>query len=264
MFLAPWRGAADRGGPLPRALRVALLPCLLFLVPGAHAEVITVAAATNFAEPLAALGELFRRESGHRLVVSSGSSGQLYAQISHGAPYDIFLSADAERPERLEEEGKAVPGTRFTYALGILVLWRPSGSLTDGEAALREDAFLHLALANPRLAPYGLAARQTLEALGLWEPLQPRLVLGENVGQAYSLVATGNAPLGLIALSQIQHPGRQVRGGVWEVPEELHEPVVQDAVLLKDQPAAREFLDFLRSPRARQVIEAHGYSLPRH
>lgn len=238
-----------------------LVLCLVFLIPGAAAEEITVAAATNFAEPLAALRVLFEKQSGHRLVISNGSSGQLYAQIVNGAPYDVFLSADAGRPRRLEEEGKGIAGTRFTYAEGRLALWSPSASSLEGGKILHAGDFRHLALANPRLAPYGLAAQQTLERLGLWEPLAGSIVLGENIGQAYSLAATGNAELAFVALAQLRRPGRETQGGLWEVPADFHEPILQQAILLEEGTAARAFLGFLGSPEARELIAAYGYGL---
>lgn len=240
---------------------ITLLLGLSFLIPRAFAEEITVAVATNFAEPLAALRTLFEQQSGHRLVLSTGSSGQLYAQIVNGAPYQVFLSADDERPRRLEAAGRAVAHSRFTYAVGRLALWQRAAAEAPDARRLHAGDFRHLALANPRLAPYGLAARQTLERLGLWQDLADRIVLGENIGQTYALAATGNAELALVALAQLQRPGAPAPGAFWEVPAGLHDPILQQAILVKDGAAARAFLDFLRGAQAREIIQTHGYDL---
>jgi molybdate transport system substrate-binding protein len=219
-----------------------------------------VAVATNFAATARALGEAFRAASGHEAVVSDGSTGKLYAQIAGGAPFEVFLAADAERPRRLEAEGHAVAGTRFAYALGRLVLWSPDPARVTGPEALA-GAFRHLAIANPELAPYGAAAREVLARRGLWERLAPRLVRGEDVGQAYQFVATGNAELGFVALSQLA-PGA---GSRWLVPADAYTPVEQHAVLLapgRGDPAAAAFLAYLRGPDARARIERAGYGVP--
>ena len=174
-----------------------------------------------------------------------------------------FLAADEERPALLEEKGAALPGTRFTYAVGRLMLWSPRNDLVDPEAeVLKKDGFRHLAVANPRLAPYGLAAQNVLESLGLWQILQPRLVRGENIGQTFQFVFSGNAELGFVALSQYLGLDPARRGSVWLVPESMHAPIRQQAVLLVDDPIARAFLEFLQSPAAREVIRDHGYGLP--
>ena len=209
---------------------------------------------------------MFEQQSGHRLTVTTGSTGNLYAQITAGAPFQILLSADAGTPQRLEGEGGAVAGTRFTYAIGRLALWSSDGDRIgeDGRAALAAADLRHIAIANPDLAPYGLAAREALQNLGLWDSLQDKIVMGENIGQAHSLVATGNAQLGLVALSAVLSPRAATRGSHWIVPQELYTPIRQDAILLAagaDSEAARAFLDFLKSPEARQVIERYGYAI---
>jgi molybdate transport system substrate-binding protein len=241
-----------------------LCTCVAFLaaLPAGAAEV-SVAVATNFAEPLHALARAFATASGHTLRVSAGSSGKLYAQIVNGAPFEVFLSADQERTARLETAQQAVPGTRFTYAFGRLALWSPGdGALaSDAVAVLKAGAFRHVALANPDLAPYGLAARQTLERLGLWTALAPKVVMGQDAGQTFNLVATGNAELGFVALSQLRGQAKSAGGSFWVVPADLHAPVRQDAVLLRDSPAARAFLAFLRSPEALRIIEGFGYGV---
>lgn len=208
-----------------------------------------IAVATNFISVAERLKPDFEAGTGHSLTLSSGSTGQLYGQITNGAPYDALLAADQARPALLQNSG--LGHGQISYARGLLALWRPESPLN--EASLRGD-FAHLAIANPALAPYGLAARQALEALGLWESLQGRLVLGQNVGQAFALVASGNAELGLVAQSYAQAGGES-----WPVPEALYAPILQDAVLLGENPAAAAFLDYLRSPAAQAVIKAAGY-----
>lgn len=230
--------------------------------PAAAAEVL-VAVASNFADVAAALAVRFEAATGHAVVLSPGSTGRHFTQIKGGAPFAVFLAADAERPQRLEAEGLAVAGSRFTYAVGRLVLWSPRPGLVDADGAvLAAGSFAHLAIANPELAPYGQAAREALAALGLWDGLAPRLVRGENIAQAYQFVAGGAAELGFVALSQVRRPDRTAAGSLWEVPEGLHAPIVQQAVLLRDEPAARAFLEFLRGDEARAVIAAYGYGAP--
>jgi len=237
-----------------------LLLLLALLSSFARADDIHVAVAANFTAPLQELSELFARQSGHRVVASTGSSGKFYAQIRNGAPFDVLLSADDETPRRLEAEKAAVAGTQFTYALGRLVLWSAAGGLVDerGEV-LRTQRFRKLAIANPKLAPYGLAAQQAMTRLGVWDAARGRLVQGENIAQTFQFVASGNAELGFVALSQL---AGERKGSRWLVPSELHAPIRQDAVLLKQGPAGRAFLEFLRSAPARERIRAYGYELP--
>lgn len=256
--------------PMPDATRrrpgLVLLAVLLALaVPprSAGAAEALAAVAANFADTLAALRPVFTEATGHRLETTIGATGKLYAQIRAGAPFDLLLSADAETPAELESAGLAVPGSRFTYAYGRLVLWSadPHRIGADGRTALRAPDLRHVAIANPRLAPYGAAARAALKRLGLWTRLEDRIVLGQNVGQAQALAATGNAELAFVALSAATTTNR---GSHWAVPPDLYPPIRQDAALLRagaDNPAARAFLDFLKTPGARAVIARHGYGL---
>ena len=240
-----------------------LLGVLLCAAATRAAQPTRVAVASNFADALAAIAGRFETTTGQRVTLSSGSTGKHYAQIRNGAPFDAFFAADAQRPRLLEEEGLALPGSRFTYALGRLVLWSPEPGYVDPEAAvLARGSFRHLAIANPRLAPYGKAAQEVLQALGLWEQLGPRLVRGENISQAYQFVASGNAALGFVACSQVQRPGQPLRGSMWEVPQALYTPIRQQAVLLKDDAVARSFMAFVRSEPALNIIRDYGYDLP--
>jgi len=231
--------------------------------PTAEPEPVRVAVASNFADALAAIAGQFESETGYRLTLSSGSTGKHYAQIRNGAPFDAFFAADAQRPQLVEEQGLAVPDSRFTYALGRLVLWSPEPGYVDPEGAVLErGGFRHLAIANPRLAPYGKAAQEVLQARGLWERLGPRLVRGENIGQAYQFVSSGNAALGFVAWSQLQRPGQPPWGSLWKVPQALYTPIQQQALLLRDRPVARSFLAFVRSEPALKIIRDYGYDLP--
>ncbi len=237
-----------------------LFVAILLPAPLPAAEV-KVAVASNFAPVLEKLEPFFEKASGHTLTIISGATGNHYAQILHGAPFDVFLAADAERPRLLEQQGKALAGTRFTYALGKLVLWSADASCVDAEGAvLKGKSFEHLAIANPRLAPYGEAARQTLAALGVWDGVQGRLVLGDNIAQTLQFVQTGNAELGFVALSQVLDIGGT--GSHWEVPANLYEPIVQQGVLLKDTAAARAFIDFVGSEASKALIRGAGYEVP--
>ncbi len=238
---------------------------LLLLIPSACALAgsVHVATASNFSGTLQQLAAAFEKETGNAVKTSAASTGKLYAQIVNGAPYDLFLSADEARPERLEREGVAVAGSRFTYALGRLVLWAPERPF-EGEARvlLAADDVRRVAIANPNTAPYGAAARQVLEGMGLWQALEGRLVRGENIGQTFQFVASGGADMGFVAQAQLVDMPQ--RGYRWLVPQTLYRPIRQQAVLLKrgaDNAAACTFLDYLRSPQARAVIEAQGYGL---
>ena len=235
-----------------------------FLLAGnARAEEIHIAVASNFTATMQILAERFEKQSGHSVVLLPGSTGKHYAQIMHGAPFDAFFAADAERPALLEAGGRSLPGSRFTYAIGRLVLWSPDPELVDGDGAvLQSRAFRRLAIANPRLAPYGRAAQQFLESRRLWESLQPKLVRGENIGQAFQFVASGNAELGLVALSQLMQSGRHRKGSWWQVPGTLHTPIEQQAVLLSDSTAAADFMRFAKSEPAHTIIRGFGYGIP--
>ncbi|MCB1959552.1 MAG: molybdate ABC transporter substrate-binding protein [Rhodocyclaceae bacterium] len=253
--------------PPPPALSIAILATfLVWLAPAsAHADTVRAAVATNFIAPAQALGAAFEAASGHRLVISSGSTGKLYAQIAHGAPFDVFLAADSTRPARAEAERLAVPGSRITYAIGKLVLYSADPTRIDADtSALRRGDYTRLAIANPDTAPYGRAAVETLHALGLYATAAPRLIRGDNIAQTYQFVATGNASLGFVALSQIID---HADGSRWRVPETLYAPIHQDAVLLAratHNPAARAFMQFLSSDAARRIVTRYGYdSQPR-
>lgn len=225
---------------------------------------IRLAVATNFAEPAQALADAFAAETGRKVLISTGATGTLYAQINAGAPFDVLLAADAERPALLEASGRGVAGTRQTYAIGRLVLWsRKQAVLSSGDCAeiLRTATFERLAMADPKLAPYGLAAQQALTRLGLWETLQSRLIFGANVGQAHAMVATGNAELGLVALS-LAISARNGGGRHVVVPADLHEPIRQDMIALPgghDGEAGRAFARFLKTAAARAIVERFGY-----
>lgn len=233
------------------------LPCA---AGEAAADEIRVAVATNFAAAMSALVERFERSTGHTVLVSSGSTGVHYAQIKSGAPFEAFFAADAERPRLLEAEGAAVAGSRFLYAVGRVALWSNRVDYVDaGGAVLETGDFRHLAIANPELAPYGAAAREVLAARGLLSRLQPRLVTGQDIGQTYSFVQTGNAELGFVAWAQLRRPGETIGGSYWLVPESLHRPIEQEAVLLRDVPAARAFMEFVKGPEARKIIRGYGY-----
>lgn len=233
-------------------------------VTPALAEQALVAVAANFVPPFREVATEFEKATGHTVQVASGSSGSFYTQIKNGAPFDVFFSADNERPKLLEEEGLGVKGSRFTYAIGRLVLWSPDPSLVKGEDALRSASFKHLAIANPKSAPYGVAAMQAMQKLGVWESVQPRLVLGESLGQTIGFIESGNAELGFLALSQVMDPKMKGTGGRWDVPSTLHEPIKQDVVLLtkgKNNPAANGLMEFIGGPQARAIIERYGYEL---
>ncbi|MCL7943176.1 molybdate ABC transporter substrate-binding protein [Marinobacter sp. ATCH36] len=242
------------------------LLALTFLMASAMALAgeVRLAIATNFHDAAETLAAQFSETSGHSTRISYGSTGKLYAQIRHGAPFDVFLAADQERPQLVERNGYGVPGTRFTYAVGKLVLWSPDPeAFADPQAFLRTGDFRSLAIANPATAPYGLAAMQTLENLGLWANLKSRLVRGESIAQTFQFVATGNAKAGFVALAQLRddHNG----GTRWEVPNHYHDPIAQQIILLergRENQAARAWLDFLASKQAQDIIRQYGYDIP--
>ncbi len=243
---------------------------LLFLVfvslavTPALAEQVLVAVAANFVPPFREVAMEFEKATGHTVQVASGSSGNFYAQIKNGAPFDVFFSADNERPKLLEDEGLGVKGSRFTYAIGRLVLWSPDPNLVKGEDTLGSESFKHLAIANPKTAPYGVAAMQVMQKLGVWESVQSRLVMGENLGQTMGFIESGNAELGFLALSQVMDPKMKGKGSRWDVPSNLHEPIQQDVVLLakgKENPAAKALMEFMGGPQATAIIVRYGYEL---
>lgn len=228
----------------------------------AHGAVVRLAVAANFAPVVAALADPYRAETGHELRTTAGATGKLAAQIEQGAPFDVFLAADAERPRQLEERGVAVRGSRFTYAWGRLVLWSAQPGQKLGPQTLRAGRFAHLAIADPVAAPYGLAAIDVMTRLGLYAALSPKLVRGESIGQTYAFVRSGAADLGFVAQSQLLDG---VQGSRWLVPGAMHRPIEQQAVLLResaDANAAGAFLDFLRGAQARAIIRRFGYELP--
>lgn len=249
-------------------LKCVLAFSLFISMPGAQANEISIAVATNFAPTLKILAQSFAANSGHRIHISAGSTGKLFAQIRHGAPFDIFLAADVRHPLLLEQQGLAVQGSRFTYAIGQLVLWSPQTQLIDTHGqVLKNGTFRHLAIANPKIAPYGGAARQVLQGMGLWESLKPRLVQGEDVGQTFHFVASGNAELGFIALAQILGLADADRGSSWRVPQDLYVPLEQQAVLLTRGAAksgAADFLSYLRGAEAGAIIKQHGYAIGKY
>jgi molybdate transport system substrate-binding protein len=246
--------------------RLALIVAAWLAATYAHAADVQVAVAANFARPLQRIGELFAAATGHQLKVSSGATGKFYSQIVAGAPFEVLLAADDDTPARLVAEGHAVAGTRFTYAIGRLVLWSARPGVVDAQGAVLADARIgHVAIANPKTAPYGAAALQVLTSRGLAEALAPRLVTAESIAQAYQFVATGNAQIGFVALSQLRAPGKPAGGSMWLVPQHLHHELKQGAVLLaagRNNPAARELLAFLRAEAAQTIIREHGYGLP--
>jgi molybdate transport system substrate-binding protein len=235
----------------------------LTLTPVCLSAETQIAVAANSAEPIRAIVAVLEESTGHRARVSLGATGKLYAQIKSGAPFDLLLSANSATPALLEKDGLAQPGSRFTYAIGKLVLWSPDVTMVDAQGAvLKGNRFRKLAYANPASAPYGEAALQTMTQLGLVEHLMPKLVQGESIGQTFSFVHTGNAELGFVALSQVRPGGQSGRGSKWVVPQALYSPIRQDAVLLKrgaNNPAALALLQLLKSPAIQDLIRSYGY-----
>ena len=230
------------------------------------AEEVRVAVAANFRATLNEIITNFERDTGHTAVVSSGSSGKLYAQIKNGAPFDVFFSADVKRPKLMEDEGLAIQGSRLTYAVGRLTLWsaNPDMITAEGKTVLSNGTFDHLAIANPKTAPYGTAAKHTIKALGLWDHMKDRIVQGENIGQTFQFVFSKNAQLGFVALSQVLDPKINGAGSRWDVPVNLYDPLRQQAVLLingQNNNAAKAFLEYIKGPKARKIIERFGYGL---
>lgn len=231
----------------------------------AQADEVQVAVAANFIAPAKLIAADFEQETGHKALLASGATGKFYAQIKNGAPFDVLLAADDSTPTKLEQEGTAVPGSRFTYAIGKLVLWSAQPGFVDDQGKVLEGRdFRHLSIANPKVAPYGVAAVETLTALNRLEAIQPKFVIGENIAQAHQFVVSGNAELGFVALSQVMVDGKIPSGSAWVVPGNLHKPIRQDAVLLtqgKGRPAAEAWLAYLKGEKARAIIKAFGYDL---
>ena len=230
-----------------------------------HAETVQVAVAANFTAPMNAIAADFEKDTGHKISLSFGATGKFYAQIKSGAPFDVFLSADDETPRKLEQEGDAVPGTAFTYATGRLVLWSAKPGFVDAQGqVLKTGIFNKLAMASPKLAPYGAAAMETLTRLGLQDTLSAKFVQGESIGQTFSFVSSGNAELGFVALSQVTEQGQIKSGSAWVVPSSLHSSLRQDAVVLKHgkgNSAAAALIAFLKIEKSRKVIRSFGYAL---
>ncbi|WP_207865782.1 molybdate ABC transporter substrate-binding protein [Pseudomonas sp. 58(2021)] len=237
----------------------------VFAVGAVQAEEVQVAVAANFTAPIQAIAVDFEKDTGHKLVAAYGATGQFYTQIKNGAPFEVLLSADDTTPEKLEKEGDTVKGSRFTYAIGTLALWSAKEGYVDAKGeVLKKNEYQHLSIANPKAAPYGLAATQVLEKLKLTEATKAKIVEGQNITQAYQFVATGNAELGFVALSQIYKDGKVSSGSAWIVPASMHDPIKQDAVILnkgKDNAAAKALVDYLKSPKAAAVIKSYGYQL---
>ncbi|NBW79874.1 MAG: molybdate ABC transporter substrate-binding protein [Betaproteobacteria bacterium] len=230
---------------------------------------VSIAVAANFTAPMQKIAQAFEHDTGYKAVLSFGSTGAFYAQIKNGAPYQVLLAADDETPLKLEKEGLGVGGSRFTYATGRLVLWSKKPDLVDAKGDIlklsQTDRFARLAIANPKLAPYGAAAVETMIQLGVLQALQPKWVQGDNIAQAYQFVATENAALGFVALSQVMVEGRLREGSAWVVPAHLHSPIQQDAVLLargQGNPAAMALLQFMKTDKTKALIRAFGYELP--
>lgn len=238
------------------------LAVLMIAAPTQAAEVMAAVAA-NFTAPMKMLAKSFEQDTGHKLVLSFGSTGSFYAQIKNGAPFDVLLAADSDTPLRLEKDGLGVAGSRFTYATGRLVLWSPKAGVVDDQGSvLRSGKFQRLAIANPKLAPYGAAAMQVLANLGLEATVQPKLVQGENIAQAYQFTASENAQIGFVALSQVFMQGHVSQGSAWVVPAHLHAPLQQDAIVLRkgqDNPGAQALMVYLQSEKARRTLQTFGY-----
>ncbi len=219
--------------------------------------------AANFTAPIQAIAADFEKDTGHKLVAAYGATGQFYTQIKNGAPFEVFLAADDTTPARLESEGDTVKGSRFTYAIGTLALWSAKDGYVDEQGqVLKNNGFQHLSIANPKAAPYGLAATQVLDKLGLAGQVRGKIVEGQNITQAYQFVSTGNAELGFVALSQVYKDGKLTGGSAWIVPAELHDPIKQDAVILdkgRANPAAKALMAYLQGPKAAAIIQAYGY-----
>ncbi len=230
-----------------------------------QAAEVQVAVAANFTAPMQKIAAEFEKDTGHKALLAFGATGKFYAQIKNGAPFQVFLAADDKTPARLETEGDTVPGSRFTYAIGTLVLWSAQPGMVDDQGeVLKKGQFKHLAMTNPKTAPYGAAAVAVLTKMGLLDAIEPKFVTGENVSQTYQFIATGNAELGFVALSQVMMDGKLTSGSAWIVPSNLHQPIRQDAVVLssgKDQPAAKALVEYLKGDKAVAIIKSYGYAL---
>ncbi len=247
-------------------LRITQLTMALLVLLGSQsalADEVQVAVAANFTAPMPRIAAEFEKDTGHKAILAFGATGKFYAQIKNGAPFQMLLAADDETPAKLEKEGLALAGSRFTYAIGRLVLWSATPGLVDDKGdVLKKGDFSKLALANPKLAPYGAAAVEVLTKLGVLGAVQPKFVQGENIAQTWQFIGTGNADLGFIALSQVSKDGKISSGSAWVVPGHLHTPIRQDAVILnngKGNPAAEALAKYLKGDKARAIIKAYGY-----
>lgn len=245
--------------------RILGLMAMIAWTGAVHAGEVQVAVAANFTAPMQQIAAQFEHDTGNKAVLAFGATGKFYAQIQNGAPFEILLAADDETPAKLEQEGQTVRGSRFTYAIGKLALWSAKEGYVDPNGdVLRKDNFAHLSIGNPKTAPYGLAAIETLKKLNLYDRLQPKIVQGENISQAQQFVSSGNAELGFVALSQVWHDGKLNSGSAWIVPANLYNPIRQDAVILKKgdaNPTARALDAYLKSDKAKAIIRAFGYEL---
>ncbi len=246
------------------SLGKALVFCALALSGPARADEVQVAVAANFTAAAKLIAAGFERESGHRIISSFGSTGSFYAQIRNGAPFDMLLAADEETPARLVKEGSAVAGSQFTCAVGKLVLWSATPGTVDGQGEiLKRGGFDHIAVTNPKLAPYGAAAVEAMKSLGVYDALQPRFVMAENLTQTYQFVRSGNAQLGFVALSQVLQDGK-IEGSTWLVPPNLYPPIRQDAVMLekgRGKSAVLSFMMYLKGNEAKAIIKSFGYGV---
>ncbi|MCF5466366.1 molybdate ABC transporter substrate-binding protein [Pseudomonas syringae] len=250
---------------LRATLKFSALAFTAFVTTSAFADEVQVAVAANFTAPIQAIAKDFEKDTGHTLVAAFGATGQIYTQIKNGAPFEVFLSADDTTPAKLEQEGDTVKGSRFTYAIGTLALWSAKEGYVDSKGdVLKANQYQHLSIANPKTAPYGLAATQVLSKLGLTEATKAKIVEGQSITQAYQFVSTGNAELGFVALSQVYKDGKLTSGSAWIVPDSLHDPIKQDAVILtkgKDNAAAKALVEYLKGPKAAAIIKSFGYQL---
>jgi len=245
-----------------------LFVCQFFITAHSAANEIRIAVASNFYPTMKVIVEEFELENFdsskiNKIVLIPGSSGKHYAQIINGAPFDIFFSADQARPVLLEEQGIVENASRFTYALGKIVLWSPTNGLVDSEGqVLYDNNFRFLAIANPKIAPYGIATKETLVSMGLWKNMDKKLVRGENIAQAFQFINSGNAKLGFVSFSQLMSPHFSLVGSFWEVPKSLYNPIEQQAVLLRDSLLGRNFMEFVQTDKALNIISKFGYDLP--
>lgn len=257
MCLCPYR--------ISKSIKLVFILFVVFL-GSVRAESINIAVASNFIAPAQEIAKLFENETGHQIKISSGSSGKFFAQIQNGAPFHILLSADALIPVNLLKEGLAVPSTQITYAIGKLVLWSSTAELVTGnDKALDGNKFKKIAIANPELAPYGVAAIETLKHLGQYQHIKTKIVWGENIAQTHQFVLSGNAELGFVSASQVMRDGKLIQGSAWIIPDSFHSAILQDAVLLNkgsNSIAARSFLIFLESEKVKKIIQEYGYGTP--